>query len=110
MHQKDIQSSRCNCESARFDLDGYGRLFIPDAMRNSVVVIDANANELARIGSYGNMDARGPDSPAPKPNVALAWPLVVFATDTALYVGDTINSRVLKVKLACAAEATVAAP
>lgn len=110
MHQKDIQSSRCNCESARFDLDGYGRLFIPDAMRNSVVVIDSNANELARIGSYGNMDARGPGSPAPKPDVGMAWPLVVFATDTAMYVGDTINNRVLKVKLERAAETTVAAP
>jgi sugar lactone lactonase YvrE len=99
MHQKDVESSRCNCESARFDLDPFGRLFIPDAMRSSVVVIDANANEVLRFGGYGNMDARGPGSPAPKPELAFAWPLVVSATDAACYVADTVNSRILKARL-----------
>jgi len=99
MHQKDVESSRCNCESARFDLDEFGRLFIPDAMRASVAVIDANANPIARIGGYGNMDARGPDSPAPRPDIALAWPLVVFATDGACYIADTVNSRIVKARL-----------
>lgn len=99
MHQKDVESSRCNCESARFDLDDFGRLFIPDAMRASIAVIDANANPILRLGGYGNMDARGPGSPAPMPDVAFAWPLVVFAGDDACYVADTVNHRILKVKL-----------
>ncbi|MGB2824289.1 MAG: hypothetical protein WBF17_25165, partial [Phycisphaerae bacterium] len=106
MHQKDVESSRCNCESARFDLDEFGRLFIPDAMRCSIEVIDSNANRIARLGGYGNMDARGPRSPCPKPEVPMAWPLVVFATDTAMYVADTINQRIVKARLTYAAEQT----
>ncbi|MBM4030832.1 MAG: hypothetical protein FJ291_03505 [Planctomycetes bacterium] len=99
MHQKDVESSRCNCESARFDLDGFGRLFIPDAMRSSVAVIDSNANPVLRFGGYGNMDSRGPGSPVPKPEIAFAWPLVVSATDEACYIADTVNARILKAKL-----------
>ncbi|MFP4055700.1 MAG: hypothetical protein ACLF0G_02390 [Candidatus Brocadiia bacterium] len=104
MHQKDVESSRCNCESARFDLDAFGRLFIPDAMRASVEVIDANANPIARLGGYGNMDARGPKSPIPQPEVPLAWPLVVVATDEACYIADTINRRIVKARLTYEAE------
>lgn len=99
MHQKDVESSRCNCESARFGIDGFGRLFIPDAMRASVAVIDSNANPVVRFGGYGNMDSRGPGSPAPRPEIAFAWPLVVAATDEACYVADTVNSRILKARL-----------
>ena len=95
----DVQSSRCNCESARFDLDGFGRLFIPDAMRASVVVVDANANEIVRFGGYGNTDSRGPGSPAPWPGIALAWPLVVRVSESACYVADTVNHRILKAAL-----------
>lgn len=104
MHQKDVESSRCNCESARFDLDGFDRLFIPDAMRCSVEIIDSNANRICRLGGYGNMDARGPASACPKPEIPLAWPLVVFATDSAMYVADTINQRIVKARLTYAAE------
>jgi len=107
MHQKDVESSRCNCESARFDLDPFGRLFIPDAMRASVAIIDNNANPILRLGGYGNMDARGPGSPAPRPDVALAWPLVVFATDEACYIADTVNHRVVKARLGYQAERQV---
>jgi len=99
MHQKDVESSRCNCESARFDLDGFGRLFIPDAMRASVVVVDSNANEIVRFGGYGNMDSRGPGSPAPRPEIAFAWPLVVRVSEGACYVADTVNHRILKAAL-----------
>ncbi|MDP6504662.1 MAG: hypothetical protein QF886_13650, partial [Planctomycetota bacterium] len=99
MHQKDIQSSRCNCESARFDLDDFGRLWIPDAMRSSIKIIDSNGNQILRLGGYGNMDARGPGSPAPKPEIAMAWPLVVYATDNACYIADTVNRRIVKAAL-----------
>jgi hypothetical protein len=107
MHNRDIEASRCNCETARFDLDGFDRLFIPDAMQFSVEVIDSNANRIMRFGGYGNMDARGPGSPCPKPEISFAWPLVVWATDSACYVGDTVNSRVLKAKLFYAAEESI---
>ena len=76
-------------------------------MRASVDVIDANANRIVRLGQYGNMDARGPGSADGKKQVPLAWPLVVSATDHALYVADPINRRILKAALGYHAQQTV---
>jgi hypothetical protein len=106
-HQKDIQSSRCNCESARFDLDDHARLFIPDLLTSSIDVIDSNANRITRFGAWGNMDARGPESPCPKPDIGLAWGIMVCVSDTACYVGDLVNQRVVKAALYNEAEKVV---
>ncbi|HOX07288.1 MAG TPA: SMP-30/gluconolactonase/LRE family protein [Planctomycetota bacterium] len=96
----------CACWSnGRFALDGYGRLFVPDVLRYSIGVIDANANELARFGGYGNVDSVGAKGPIPSPEIPFAWPTgVCLAGDTA-YVLDRINRRIAAVKLTCAAEA-----
>ncbi|MCX7805179.1 MAG: SMP-30/gluconolactonase/LRE family protein, partial [Planctomycetota bacterium] len=104
MHQKDIESSRCNCQSARFGMDGFDRLYIPDSMRASVDIADSNGNRIIRLGRYGNMDSRGPGSPVPKPELPMSWPLVVCATDTACYVADQVNGWVLKIALHYAVE------
>lgn len=106
-HQKDIQSSRCSCESSRFDLDDHARLFIPDLLTSSIDVIDSNANRIMRFGAWGNMDARGPDSPCPKPDIPIAWGILVCVSDSACYIGDLVNCRVVKVALSHAAEEEV---
>ncbi|MFO7900166.1 MAG: hypothetical protein R6V58_14045, partial [Planctomycetota bacterium] len=47
----------CLCASqSRFWLDYYGRSFLPEVDRYSVVVLDTNGNEMLRIGTYGNVD------------------------------------------------------
>ena len=104
MHQRDNESSLCNCESARFDLDEFDRLFIPDALRASIDIIDSNANRILRLGRLGNMDSRGPGSPVPKPDIAMAWPLIVCASDTGCYIGDVVLRRIVKAKLYYAVE------
>jgi len=98
----------CLCESPRFDVDDFGRSFFPDACRFRVGVIDTAGNEVCWFGSYGNQDSAGPGSAIPVPAIALCWPHAVAVGDEAVYVGDRLNRRVVRVKLTYAAEATCA--
>ena len=89
----------CSCEGTRFDIDGYDRLFVPDPQRFCVYVLDTEGNRLARIGAYGNMDSRGPGSPAPEPEVAFGWPFSVRCAGGRVYVADLANRRVVAVRI-----------
>lgn len=80
----------CVCTKPRFDIDGYGRLYMPDGITYSVSVRDNAGNEITRFGSYGNLDSSGPSVP-------LGWPVAVGATDKHVYVGDCLNHRVVRV-------------
>ncbi len=95
----------CECQTARFDVDGYGRVFVPDAFRFSITVLDANGNLISRFGEYGNENDQGGDGKIP-----FAWPLSVAVSDRAAYIGDLVNARVVAVKLGAAAEGKCAAP
>jgi hypothetical protein len=95
----------CACTKPRFDVDRFGRLFIPNGVTFSVSVRDNAGNEIVRFGHYGNFDAQGPESPEPKPDIPLGWPTCVGASDRFIYVGDTLNHRVVRVDKTWAAEA-----
>ncbi len=86
----------CNCTRPRFELDGYGRLYIPNAITYKVTVVDNSGNEIVRFGGYGNFDAQGPKSAEPKPEIPLGWPVAVGASDKHIYVGDTLNHRIVR--------------
>ena len=90
----------CTCWNLRLDVDPYGRVFSPDAMRFCVNVMDTAANMIARIGKYGNADDRE------GPEVRLAWAAFVEKAGDALYVTDSNANRVAVVKLKYAAEAS----
>ncbi|HOX07012.1 MAG TPA: hypothetical protein PK280_11470 [Planctomycetota bacterium] len=117
----------CNCENMTFDVDEFGRTFFPDFCLYQIRVIDTAGNALTRFGGYGNPENCGPDSPVidpktgalrarrpddPKdlkspfaePEIAVAWPVGVGVTDRHAYIGDTMNRRMLRVKLTYAAE------
>ena len=100
----------CLCESTRFDVDGYGRSFYPDAGRFRVGVLDTNGNHLGSFGSYGNQDSAGPQSRIPTPAIPLWWPQSVCVTDGYVFIGDRLNCRVVRVRLDYAATETVALP
>ncbi|MFH0983128.1 MAG: hypothetical protein V2A79_16535 [Planctomycetota bacterium] len=88
----------CACRNGRFDLDDFGRLFIPDAVGGRVEVTDANANTIMFIGARGKAgEAAG---------IELGWPTVVAACDRALYIADYLRYRVVRVKLEYDAEET----
>ena len=86
----------CNCRNGRFDLDGFGRLFIPDAVFGRIEVIDSNANTICFIGRRGRPD--------PASGVELGWPSQVAVSEEALYIADYLRYRLLRVRLSCREE------
>ena len=96
----------CYCETTRFDIDDYDRLYIPDTLRFSVLVVDGAGNEVARIGGYGNMDHRGPQSAHPEPAIAFCWPLSARICLDKLFVADPVNTRIVGVNIEYAAVET----
>ncbi|MCX7805379.1 MAG: SMP-30/gluconolactonase/LRE family protein [Planctomycetota bacterium] len=128
-----MKGSSCNCPKAAASMDGFERFFLPALHTCTVNVLDANGNVIVRIGGYGNMDSRGPDSPVkdpktgelrprraddPKdlksplaePDIGFAHPNFTAVTDEALYVNDRANCRIVRARLVYAAEEVVALP
>ncbi len=93
----------CNCESTRFDVDEFGRVWYPDLGRFRVVCLDTNGNEITHFGAYGNAD--DPMEGA-EPEARFAWLIGVGVTEKYAYAGDSINRRLLRAKKVYAAEET----
>lgn len=100
----------CACTKPRFDVDGFGRLYIPNGITFSVSVRDNADNEIVRLGSYGNFDCQGPGSKESRPEIPLGWPVTAGASDRFIYVGDCLNHRVVRVDKQFAVESTVKVP
>jgi hypothetical protein len=83
---------------ARFAVDSFGRLFMPEVHRNSVAIVDGNGNFVLRVGEYGNQDDRGPE-------IRLAYTRFVAVSEKRLFINDMINKRILSVKLGYQIEA-----
>jgi hypothetical protein len=92
-------SGSCICRSPRFDVDPYGRLFMPHTVICQVTVADNEGNELAAFGEYGNVDSRGPGSLVPGPVFPMAWPVGVAASEDYIYVTDLVNARLMRVRM-----------
>jgi hypothetical protein len=104
---RDTNNANCNCEQANFDIDGFDRIFVPNAPLFRVDVIDRNNNPITSIGRYGNMDALGPRSAHPDPAIGFAWPMNCSVGDKYLYVGDPLNDRITRIRIEYLAEAEV---
>jgi hypothetical protein len=89
----------CICRSPRFDVDMYGRLFIPNALQQFVTVVDNNGNTIVRFGQYGNVDSKGPGSLVPNPEFPFAWPTAAAASNDYICVSDMINTRIVRVRM-----------
>jgi len=116
----------CMCRQPMFQVDGWGRLFIPNAITCSVRIVDNAGNFIQQFGHYGNIDSRGlPRRPASEtseasakevgpgeesliktPAVPLGWPEAVGASYKAVYVSDVLNRRIVRFKKVYAAEET----
>jgi sugar lactone lactonase YvrE len=97
----------CVCTKPRFDVDDFGRLYIPNGITFSVSVRDNADNEIMHFGGYGNFDCQGPDSKEPRPTIPLGWPVTAGASDRYIYVGDCLNHRVVRVDKRYTAESVV---
>jgi hypothetical protein len=103
-------TSHCMCEGSGFDVDPFGRVFFPNLGQFRIEVIDTNNNPITTFGKYGNEDSGGPAAKVTKPDIPLAWPSYVAVSDRWAYVADTVNRRVVRVKLGAAAEASCPLP
>lgn len=99
--------SKCWCLGASFDLDAHDRLFVPDAARFSVQVLDSNLNAIMCFGGYDSIDAPQGKANAPGPEISFECPLTVNVSDAAVYVYDAAPCarRTLRIKLDYSAEA-----
>lgn len=123
----------CHCTGCDFDIDGFARIFAPDNGRQRVTVLDSNGNVVLNFGAYGNQDYCGPDSyvfdlkencyrprkdddpkdlasPFASPEIAFAWIVGLAVTDRHAYVCDSLNRRMLRVKLGYRTEESVPVP
>jgi DNA-binding beta-propeller fold protein YncE len=107
---RDRFGAQCICQLPRFDVDAYGRVWVPDVFRFSVQVLDNNATPITRFGGYGNEDSRGPKSPIKTPAIPFGWVHAVQVTDDYAYMADVMNHRVVAVKLAAGAAAQCRVP
>ena len=64
-------------------------------------------HDLRQVRQRGQ---RRPGASVKKPDIPLAWPIYVAVSDRWAYVADTVNRRVVRVKLGYAAEATCKLP
>jgi hypothetical protein len=96
--------SACHCTRPRFDVDAYGRLYIPNGITYKVTLLDNADNHILTFGGYGNWDAQGPQSAEPKPEIPLGCPILAGASDKYIYVGDMLNHRVVRADKVFAAE------
>jgi hypothetical protein len=100
----------CNCEGSGFDVDPFGRVFFPNLGQFRVEVIDTNNNPIATFGKCGNEDSGGKGAKVPVPAIPLAWPTYVAVSDDYAYVSDTVNRRIVRVKLVYAAQSDAPIP
>lgn len=105
----------CVCRVPRFDLDRFGRLALPNAMTNTVLIYDNAGNLILEFGKYGNFDSQfvNTNVPANKnlptistPEIPLAWPTGAGFTKDHIYVLDTYNRRAVRTDNTYALEAT----
>jgi len=97
----DTREAGCQCENTRFDVDDYGRLFVPDLYRFRIAVLDGAGNEVTHFGAYGNMDNRGPSSKHPMPAIPLGWPIAARLAGDRVLVADLTNRRIVVARLGC---------
>lgn len=97
------QSAGCVCRTPRFDVDGYGRIFSPNAITSEITVVDNEDNPIIKFGGYGNVDSRGglpgPGQTINVPAIPLAYPVSVGVTEDYIYVADFGNQRIARVRM-----------
>ncbi|KKK92414.1 hypothetical protein LCGC14_2703170 [marine sediment metagenome] len=97
-------SNTCACQTPRFDVDDYGRLYIPNAVGCTVQVVDNAGNLITRFGQYGNFDDQVA-ARAGQASIPLAYPVAAKASFKHVYVADSANRQVVRADPVYAAEA-----
>jgi len=96
-------------KTPRFGVDGWGRVCYPSGVESRVGVIDNQGNRILSFGTWGNRDSMGglEGDLVPTKDVPMTCPTSVDTTDDYIYVSDTNNTRLLRLKKTFAAAETV---
>jgi DNA-binding beta-propeller fold protein YncE len=89
--------SNCDCMTAMFGMDPWGRLYVPNGVFQKISVLDNEGNRLARFGTYGNIDnvnAEQTGAAGTAGRCYMAYPFAVDASDDFIYVSDPGNVMV----------------
>jgi len=94
-----MSQCRCPVNTNCVAVDEADRVFCTDYQRYHVKVLDTAGNLIARIGSWGNAECRGPSSRYPEPEIAFGWLHSIAAAGDTLYASDKDLRRIVKVRL-----------
>jgi hypothetical protein len=103
-----IVSVGCSCYTSRFHLDWYKRLYVPEAYRHSIGVLDTNGNLIMHLGRYGTFDTAPGGPKGCKPgdtDIGVTTPRFISGTDNYLTFEDW-GERIVVLKLEYHAEET----
>lgn len=106
---RPITSVGCSCPRQHLGLDWYRRVYVPEAYRHSIGVLDTNGNLIMHLGRYGNFD----DAPGGKngaqvggEDIGMLYVRFISATDNYLVYSDW-GEKIILLKLAYHAEETL---
>ena len=99
-----LSPSDCTCALTRFDGDAFGRSFLPQVHRYGVTVLDPNGNVMGTVGRYDNADSGRGAGAADRRAIGFCNIESVAVSDRALYVVDTGNGRIVRLRLEYAAD------
>lgn len=93
--------SGCNCKGSHFDIDEYGRIYVPDACQERVAVLDNAGNVLTQLQDTVDAEPEGKGA-----KLFLGWPHRLACSRNALYASDPVNNRVLRMGFSWSATET----
>jgi hypothetical protein len=104
-----VVAGGCSCPSSRLHLDWYKRVYVPEAYRHSIGILDTNGNLIMHLGRYGNVDdAPGGKNGAKPGGEDVGIMLVRFISGTDNYlVFDDWGEKIVVMKLNYHAEESV---
>jgi len=85
----------CTCNGPWFDLDRFGRLYVPDPALSRVRILDSGGNQIAELAEKAG-------------DLFIAWPIRVASAGDVFAFWDAANLRVLSATLEYSASATCA--
>ena len=103
-----IVSTGCSCFRQHLGLDWYKRVYVPEAYRHSIGILDTNGNLVMHLGRYGNFDDAPGGKNGAKPggeDIRMMMVRFVSATDNYLAYGDW-DEKLVVLKLDYHAEET----
>ena len=105
-----IVNAGCSCPASRFHLDWYKRVYLPEAYRHSIGILDTHGNLILHVGRYANFDSApgGPNGCKPGgTDIGITCARYIGGTDNYLCFEDW-GERIVVLKLDYHAEATAA--